>query len=350
MSVRSVLCINVNLNLYQVPRGSFGCPLGTLLLFFLQIHYESVRRITTMTTNQPTPLGYMWQEYHRIIEGTLAVKSLSLYRQEFKNFCAWANMNDILFVEQVTPEVTEKYIRYSYSIRRAAPFEIQTLKRIWGMVFPHKDNPWNIKLYNLIRINTPKPMSHRPFTYREVNRLFETFKPMYRYAMLFAYWYGMRIGSICTLNWRDFKNWKRTGKFLHVPIKTIRFKPNYLELPVVPQIESVLSRLEKTTDYLFPQLRERYFKYSSIISHDIKTTITKCKIRDTQLGIASAHSFRTTFITMMDEAGAPVYITDSITGHAPQDMHGLYSKPSVRAKRKWILKALKPVRIQGSIL
>ena len=300
--------------------------------------------------SQLTPLSYMWQEYYRIIEGTLAVKSLSLYKQEFKNFCTWANMKDILYVEQVTPEVTEQYIRYSYSIRRAAPFEIQTLRRMWGMIFPNRDNPWNIKLYNLVRINTPKPMSHRPFTYREVNRFFEVLSPRYTYAMMFAYWYGMRIGSICTLRWNDFKNWKRSKKFLHVPVKTMRFKPQYLELPVVPQIEMVLSCLDKTTDYLFPSLREVYFRYSSTISHDIKQFIRKARIKDTPLGIASAHSFRTTFITSMDEAGAPVYITDSITGHAPQDMHGLYSKPSVHAKKKWILKALKPIRVPGAIL
>ena len=301
------------------------------------------------TTNQ-LPLGYMWQEYYKLIEGTLAVKSISLYRQEFKNFCMWANMHDIIYVDQVTPRVTEKYIRYSYSIRRAAPFEIQTLRRIWDIVLPNRDNPWRIKLFNLVRINTPKPMTHRPFTYREINRIFENLGDKYQDAMMFAYWYGMRIGSICTLNWKDFKNWKRSGRFLHIPVKTMRFKPMYLELPVIPQIESVLSKLDRSTDYLFPELRETYFKYSSVISHDIKRVITKCHIKDTLLGIASAHSFRTTFITMMDEAGAPVYITDSITGHAPQDMHGIYSKPSIRAKRRWILKALKPIRVNGSIL
>lgn len=301
------------------------------------------------TTNQ-TPLGYMWQEYYKLIEGTLAQKSISLYSQEFKNFCTWANMHDIIFVEQVDHVVAEQYIRYSYSIRRAAPFEIQTLRRMWDIVFPNRDNPWRVKLFNLIRINTPKPMTHRPLTYREITRVFETLTPQYRYAMMFAYWYGMRMGSVCTLNWNDFKYWRRTGKFLHLPIKTVRYKPRHIELPVVPQIESVLSGLNRETDYLFPELNEVYTTQASSVSSYISRVMDKCKVKDTMVGIASSHSFRTTFITAMDECGAPPYITDSITGHAPQDMHGIYSKPSVHAKRRWILKALKPIRVNGSIL
>ena len=76
-----------------------------------------------MNTSTRLPLGFMWQEYYKLIEGTLAQKSIALYKQEFKNFCTWANMHDIIFVDQVTPGVTEQYIRFSYSIRRAAPFE-----------------------------------------------------------------------------------------------------------------------------------------------------------------------------------------------------------------------------------
>ena len=302
------------------------------------------------STEQPIPLSYVWNKYLSLIDGLLAKKTLSMYYQEFKNFCSWATMQDILFVQQVTVAVTEQYIRYSYSIRRAAPFEIQTLRRMWDMVFQNRDNPWRIKLFNLVRINTAKPMSHRPLTYRELIRLFESFSPMYRDAMMFGYWYGMRIGSICTLSWTDFKYWRRSGRFVHLPLKTARYKPNYLELPIVPQIEEVLSRLDRSSDFLFPKLNELYLKGSNIISRTIRNFIDKSNIKDSMLGIASAHSFRTTFVTRMDEVGAPVYITDSITGHAPQDMHGLYSKPSVNAKRRWILKALKPIRVDRAIL
>ena len=301
-------------------------------------------------STEPIPLKYIWNKYFSLIDGVLSKKSISLYAQEFKNFCSWANMKDILYVHQVTPQITEQYIMFSYSIRRAAPFEIQTLRRMWDIVFPNKDNPWRIKLFNLVRINTPRPMTHRPFTFREITKLFREFDETLRNAMMFGYWYGMRIGSICSLQWKDFKSWRYSGKFVHLPLKTARCKPRYLELPIVPQIGDVLSYLDRTSPYLFPKLNEIYNTTSSGISRLIGNAIDKCNIKDSLIGIASAHSFRTTFITKMDEAGAPVYITDSITGHAPRDMHGLYSKPSVHSKRKWILKALKPIPVDKAIL
>lgn len=61
---------------------------------------------------------------------------------------------------------------------------------------------------------------------------------------------------------------------------------------------------------------------------------------DTQAGKASFHSLRATFISMMDEAGAPQAVTDSITGHAPQTMHARYSHPDTEAARNWMEKAL----------
>jgi integrase len=61
-------------------------------------------------------------------------------------------------------------------------------------------------------------------------------------------------------------------------------------------------------------------------------------------GHASFHSLRATFISLMDDAGAPVKVTDLITGHASAGtMHDRYSQPDVEIARKWILKAIPPL-------
>ena len=81
-------------------------------------------------------------------------------------------------------------------------------------------------------------------------------------------------------------------------------------------------------------------KGTSCISVLFRRLKEKCRIRDDGRGIVSLHSYRASFITRMDEVNAPVSITDNITGHAPQNMHNLYSKPKVSVKRRWIEKAM----------
>ena len=289
----------------------------------------------------------LYDEYYSVVGCTLSRRSAEHYKQEFTNFLKWAMISDILETDQVTDEVAERYIRYSYSIKRSAPFEIATLKRIWSVCLPGQYNPWTQKLYNLLRINTETPMNHRPFTHKECVKIFSDIHGEWRYALMFAYWYGMRIGSVCNLKWKDFKGWKRTKMFVHLPPKTARVKPVYLELPIVPEIEWILTHINKLdNEYVFPTMKLRYEASITSMCHFFKATTIRCRIKDTMIGIASMHSFRTTFVTRMDEAGAPSYITDSITGHAARDMHGLYSRPSARAKRKWIMKAIKPIGIE----
>jgi hypothetical protein len=60
-------------------------------------------------------------------------------------------------------------------------------------------------------------------------------------------------------------------------------------------------------------------------------------------GRASFHSLRATFISMMDEAGIPPYITDAITGHAGGGMHARYTQPAPAALLRAVTRALPPV-------
>jgi integrase len=75
-------------------------------------------------------------------------------------------------------------------------------------------------------------------------------------------------------------------------------------------------------------------------SHRLRELWHKAGVVSDRRGKASFHSLRATFISMMDEAGVPPHVTDSITGHAKQGMHGRYSQPGLDAKRDAIERAL----------
>ena len=327
----------------------------------------------------------------------LSENSKRNYGQKYKNFLNWCHSEgrDLNFVGEITKEVAEQYIRHSYATKKSAKFEIRTYKRLWNEVLPESyANPWVHKLH----LNTfvpKKNMSHRPFKRKEIRQMLtyldtlaefkrrdenakecaerqevnhteigtkvkmrrksltfysaysEDFVQDLRDAVVFSVTYGMRMGSVAALRWSDFKQFSRKAFFLHLPPKTARAKPTPLELPYATQIMEILERRRpeninaayRMEEPLFKEFSAVYEKGSQIMSGIFGRLIDKLRIKDTDIGVAAFHSFRTTFVSFMDEANAPKMITDSITGHSSNEMHSLYSKPSPTVKRRWIQRA-----------
>jgi len=169
-----------------------------------------------------------------------------------------------------------------------------------------------------------------------------------RDAVIFAWQYGMRIGSLSMLKWEDFNPAK--DFFLHIPPKTKGVKPWPLEIPIMPSTHGVLLRRFKgvggnPTGFLFPHFHRAYNRNVNGLSALIKRLMIGAGVVDDHRGRATMHSFRACFITQMDEAGAPSGITDSLTGHAPQNMHDMYSHASLQSKRDWLTKAIPPLPV-----
>lgn len=311
----------------------------------------------------------------------LSESSKRNYGQQFKNLVKWLHQEDrcVDTVGGVTSELAEKYIRYVYARKKSAKFEIRTYRRIWAELFPESyANPWVHKLH-LATFHPKKNMSHRPFKRRELRQILTFLDSIIEYkereakglakpregrasfysaysvsfvrdlrdAIVFAITYGMRMGSCASLKWSDFKRFTHSPMFYHLPPKTARSKPIPLELPYLPQITEILERRRpeninaayKREERLFEELSEMYGKGACVVSGTFGRLIDKLRIKDSSIGVASFHSFRTTFVSLMDEVGAPNTITDSITGHSSKEMHSLYSKPSAVVKRRWIAKA-----------
>lgn len=296
------------------------------------------------------------------------------YRQEFRNMIKWlsANHPECTTVGSITPKIGEEFIRFDYATKKSACFEIASLRRIWNEVVPSLKNPWEHRLH-LVTHQTEKCRSHRSLTPCELKRVVAAiqsridsvsspshkpykheltvgFLKELKESIAFGHYYGMRMGSIALLKWSDFKSFARRSSFLHVPPKTAYRNPRPLDLPYLDDIKSILTsrkpaniaKAYKDGERVFPLLSARYEKCPSSISMIFRKFVKKAKVRDSELGIASMHSLRTTFVSCMDGVSAPVYLTDSITGHATKGMHAVYSKPSPKAKRKWILKAISP--------
>ena len=305
-----------------------------------------------------------WDLFDRWIgRQNLAKNSILSYKGKFRQFLDYAQSRNISLVKNVTTDVSSDYIAKIYHEKHSAGYDVMILRKIWRDMFPKSENPWCVNV-RIVPIPTKRNMSHRTMSRKEMKKVEERIDEEIRRrkeglvkthnhlgpdtyeelkdAIKFSKYYGMRISSFSNMKMSDFRKYKTRKMFLHIPEKTKNVKTRPLELPVVGEISEILDRRyrKNSNEYLFPLLHKRYTKGTSSISVLFRRIKTKERIMDNASGIASIHSYRTSFITRMDEVNAPASITDNITGHAPQNMHNMYSKPKVSVKRKWIEKAL----------
>lgn len=318
----------------------------------------------------------LWPDFTNRYEASQA--SLRTYRQKFDVFLKWLagrNANSsapIQAMEDVTRELAEDYARFIFRRKSTARKDIDNLRRLWEVLLPDLErNPWKIGLH-LRTPPTPKPCNYRPLSLDEARRFvrasleaaekcdpsspnrdarFATGRGKFEDiadAAVFAWHYGMRMGSLASLDWKELATWRR-GYFLHVPPKTRFSKPWPLEIPVVKEVAEVLAarqsqrndkRKSAAPSPLFPFLTEEYRRSQPNLATSVKGLFKCAGIRDTHKGRAQMHSFRASFITQMDEAGVPTGITDCITGHAARSVHDLYSHARPQALRKWLDKAI----------
>lgn len=302
----------------------------------------------------------VWKIFSGRHEGARA--TMRRYRQEWHNFLS--AHPELHFFDQVNRVVAEGWVRRLYREKISASSEIATLRRIWHALDPDGCNPWDTGL-RLVRKRPERPLSYRRLTIAEARMLLSVVErardgriksrlPAHFFeeladAIHFAWHYGMRIGSLASLKWEDFRPAFRRGFFYHVPPKTQVLKPWPLEIPVLPPIREILLRRRGEGQrlprgWLFPEFHERYAKHPTKITSVVRILRLRAGIGDDPHGRASMHAFRATFVTRMDEVGAPAAVTDSITGHAPQSMHARYSRVGIATKRRWLLKALPPLR------
>lgn len=161
-----------------------------------------------------------------------------------------------------------------------------------------------------------------------------------------GFYTGLRLSDVAELERAEVSP---DGQYLHVlPNKVRHSKPRILVIPLIHGARTcILRRLtslyirnsepDNARRFLFPEIA------GMRPSRTICAAFRACGIRRQGNGRASFHSLRATFISMMDEAGIPPYITDAITGHAGGGMHARYTQPTPAALLRAVLRALPPL-------
>jgi integrase len=274
--------------------------------------------------------------------------TMTFYQQHVKAFVDWLPAA-CKTMRHVTTALTEQYVHeleHKVSVPTASK-HVGTLRRVWRVVDPDGPQPWR----DLQPIGQHIVVPYRRLTLDECRQLALTAKekaPDIYGCLLTGYYTALRLVDVIHLR-TEHVDFQTTLLHLPAPRKTSRKKPAPLHIPMLPELADWLkTRIAAATSsdaWVFPALVERYTKDRTAVSKDIGGIFDDAKVLDNAHGKASFHSLRATFVSAMDEAGAPPRLTDIVTNHAPKTMHDRYSHPEVEDARKWMAKALK--RLDG---
>jgi len=263
--------------------------------------------------------------------------TLNYYKQHVSALVSWLPA-DAKTMRHVTLTLAENYVRALEGAMSAptAAKHVATLRRVWRVVDPDGPQPWK----DLRPIGQHIVVPYRRLTLDEVRRLAQaaraTDQELYG-LVLVGYYTALRLVDAVHIS-ADNLDLARHELHLKAPQKTAKKKPAPLHIPMLPELEQWLICQTPQGGRIFPTLAHRYATQS--LTRQLAKLFDAAQVPNTAKGTASFHSLRATFVSCMDDAGAPSRVTDMVTNHAPKTMHDRYSHPEMQTAREWMTKAL----------
>jgi integrase len=273
---------------------------------------------------------------------TISETSAVDYRRWISRIAEWAKQRNIKTPQRLSGADALAAIKTLYAEKVSAARICRFYKRVWKTI-GLDDGVWSI---GSIRESVRKEF-YRRLSRSEVTRLVKFLGQKstdYRDMVVIGYYTGLRLSDIAELNLDEISS---SRKELHIiPNKVRTRRTRKLIIPLVREAQSIVRQRAKAA-YIDGGL----FKPESRIrpSRKISAAFRSCSINKIGHGRASFHSLRSTFISLMDEAGVLPYITDAITGHCAGDMHARYSQPAAGVLKRAILKAVPPLEFGYSV-
>ena len=283
----------------------------------------------------------LWDEFMSRAGGTMSATSEESYERWMRILAEAADelglTPDDIVSKEACAKVTAKLMSAYISARRMLVF----YRRVWNTLGLDRrlwESPDGASALKPVREHE----HYRRLSLEEIRKVrayLQLRNPELADMVVLGYSTGLRLSDVATLELSEIE---AEGRFLSVvPNKTRLTKPLPLKIPLTDQaLNLILRRLTSSPDgepYLFSKdARHRP-------SRKIAAAFRSCGVSAHGNGRASFHSLRATFISMMDEAGIPPHITDSITGHAGGGMHARYTQPSPQALLTAVEKAIPPL-------
>ena len=258
-------------------RGNYHSVLQRLIRFASDHGIKTVADVT-----EETAQGFLSYNWKRGISAKTYNSNLDVLRRVFQLLCKEQNP----FVGfKKKPCVTE--------MRQA--FSVEQLKQLW----------------------TTLQSSEFHMLYKEEMEV------LYKLAL----YTGARCGDLCLLKWNAVDLERRLIRF--TPHKTAHTSRKRVEIPMSDVLYSTLSEWPRTSEYLLPQVADRYHRNPSGISSDTKRLIEAAGLQAVDEGESRRirnvsrlgfHAFRHSYVSMLIANGVNPLVVRDLVGHTTVDM------------------------------
>ncbi len=301
----------------------------------------------------PIPLTEVWSAFDASRKRKrVAPKTLSHYETIWGQFDKWSKVR-IHTLPELNLRLCEQYIAHCEQgnmKESTITKHIDTLRYIFRIVCPDRENPW-VGLHT-VKISTKrKKRALEPdevvrilsacrrfaaYKYKTKNPIIKDDSPLkaeFFGIHLISYWTGLRLYDCIHMraSYIDRSAWV----IRIVPKKVENRKPEPLIIPVSEELKIWLSEYESSShEFLFPNLVEVYDVREASITRWLNKIWEDAKVFGDERGTATFHSLRVTFQTLMDTAGRSRVHTRAVTGHSSSTMSDAYSRMETEEGRE----------------
>lgn len=301
---------------------------------------ESKLEKDRLVSQPPMEFARAWSEFLNSDKRKEQVKAsqevLDNYERQLDHFGKWIAVThpEVKSLNQVTVPMAKSY-RVHLAGSGRSPNTVNkylaALLLIWNILRTEariKENPWE---ESQIGRESKRSKGREAFTKEEIKKICEAAKGDMQNLFALAAMTGLRLKDCCLLKWSDVN--LSAGKIRIVPAKTKRFQKEAV-IPMPAALHRILSGMERNgSDYVLPELAEKYLKNKRGLIESIQNHIEGCGIKtrgeaaDGQRApvLRGFHSFRHFFISATLQSGASTTAVRNMVGHSSQWIQDKYA-------------------------
>ena len=269
------------------------------------------------------------------------------YHSVLQRLIRFASGRGIKTVAEVTEEVAQDFLSYNWKRGISAKTynsNLDVLRRVFRLICKDQ-NP-----FAEFKKKPSVTETRQAFTVEQLKQLWETlespdFHILYKNEMEVLYklalYTGARCGDLCLLKWSSVDLEQRLIRF--TPHKTAHTSHRRVEIPMSEVLYSTLINWPQTSEYVLPQVANRYQRNPSGISHDTKRLIEAAGFQATDAGESRRlrnvsrlgfHAFRHSYVSMLIANGVNPLVVRDLVGHTTVDMTSRYTHVSLATKQQ----------------
>ena len=267
------------------------------------------------------------------------------YHSTLNRLIAFTSGYGVKTVADVTENIAQAFLSYNWKRGISAKTynsNLDVLKRVFRLLCKDQNPFADFK---------KKPgcaEMRQAFTTEQLQKLWETLQSpeyhiLYKEEMMVLYklalYTGARCGDLCLLKWQAVDLERRLIRF--VPHKTATTSRKRVEIPMSDVLFEALNTIPQTSEYVLPQVAERYKRNPGGISRDTKKLIEAAgfqavdegenrRLRNvSRLGF---HAFRHSYVSMLINSGVNPLVVRDLVGHTTVDMTARYTHVALDTK------------------